>query len=128
MDGSGEKGQNDYGGYGGASGKIEIIQTINHAGEVNRFNNTFCRPCLLSVTFFFKYSPVLVTCHKILTSLRRKVHRAMCWFSTRSSDFLEHFQRTCSTSLPFQSKHDSKPNKIGECTPDIRLTGHEKEG
>jgi len=28
--------KNEYGGYGGASGKVEIVQSINHQGEVNR--------------------------------------------------------------------------------------------
>ena len=27
-----------------------------------------------------------------------------------------------------RTKHPSKPNKAGECLPDLRLTGHEKEG
>jgi len=35
-DGKDDEEKNEYGGYGGASGKLEIIQMINHNGEVNR--------------------------------------------------------------------------------------------
>mgnify|MGYP001267324268 CR=1 FL=1 len=34
-DGSNEE-KGEFGGYGCASGKVEIIQSINHDGEVNR--------------------------------------------------------------------------------------------
>jgi len=79
--------KNNYGGYSGVSGKVEIIQKINHDGEVNR-----ARYC--------PQNPNLI--------------------ATKTAGPCVY--------LFDKSKHPSKPPKGGQCTPDLRLEGHKREG
>jgi len=79
--------KSEAGGYGGATGKIEIIQMINHPGEVNR------------ARYMPQNANIIAT-------------------KTAGPEVLV-FDRT---------KHSLKPGKAGSVNPDLRLTGHTKEG
>jgi len=77
----------ESGGFGGVTGKLEIVQKINHPKEVNRARYCPQNPDLIAT-------------------------------KTPTNDVLL-FDRT---------KHPSKPPKNGQCSPDLRLVGHKKEG
>ncbi|KAL7425057.1 Histone acetyltransferase type B subunit 2 [Cryptotrichosporon argae] len=77
----------ELGGYTKSPARIQIIQTINHQGEVNRARYMPQNPNLIATKTVD--GPVLV------------------------------FDRT---------KHESKAAVRGECKPDIRLIGQEREG
>ena len=77
----------EAGGFGGVTGKVEIIQKINHPKEVNRARYMPQNPDVIATK---------TATHEVLI-----------------------FDRT---------KHPSKPARSGQCSPDLRLNGHRKEG
>jgi histone-binding protein RBBP4 len=79
--------KNEIGGYGGSTAKIEVVQRINHDGEVNRA----------------KYMPQN---HTIIAT-------------KTPSGLVYVFDYT---------KHPSSPPTDGTCTPQLKLSGHKKEG
>ena len=74
-------------GFGRTTGKVQVVQHINHDGEVNRARAMPQNP------------------HVIATK-------------TVSADVY----------LFDYTKHPSKPNDNGQCTPDLVLKGHKTEG
>lgn len=79
--------RSDAGSYGGAAGKIEIVQQIWHSTEVHRARYMPQNPNIIATKGAFK--EVLV------------------------------FDKT---------RHPSKPARNGECSPELKLLGHRKEG
>eukprot|EP01132_Coremiostelium_polycephalum_P003268 gene3268-4092_t len=77
----------EVGGIGSVSEKIEIVQKINHEGEVNR-------------------ARVMPQNHTIIAT--KTVSSEVYVFDT--------------------SKHPMEPNPDGKCLPNLKLTGHSKEG
>lgn len=100
----------EFGGFGSVSGKIEIEIKINHEGEVNRARYMPQNPCIIAT-------------------------------KTPTSDVLV-FDYTKHPSKPGELKPQVKRlylcillqcllfilDPSGECTPDLRLRGHQKEG
>ena len=82
-----QDGKTQYGGFGGTSGKVQIIQKIPHQGEVNRA----------------AYMP------QNINIIASKI----------SNGEVHIFDKT---------KHPSKPNKNNEVNPQIKCSGHDKEG
>lgn len=97
--------KNDAGGFNGISGRLEVIQKINHPKEVNRARYCPQNPDLIATK---------VGAHPCCSLVRALT---MC-LQTPSNDVLI-FDRT---------KHPSKPPKNGIVAADLRLTGHKKEG
>lgn len=77
----------DYGGYSGAAGRVDIVQQINHDGDVNRAR-------------YMPHNPNLI--------------------ATKSA--------VADVFVFDKSKHPAKPHADGVCRPDLRLSGHTKEG
>ncbi|KAK9805231.1 hypothetical protein WJX72_007327 [[Myrmecia] bisecta] len=77
----------EVGGFGAPAGKVQVIQQINHDGEVNR---------------------------------ARHMPQNPFWIATKTV--------SAEVYCFDYSRHPSKPNQDGRCTPDIRLTGHKTEG
>lgn len=77
----------EVGGYGAASGKVQVVQQINHDGEVNRAR-------------YMPQNPFLIA--------TKTVSAEVYVFD--------------------YSKHPSRPQHEGTCSPDLRLRGHKTEG
>ncbi|KAA8492986.1 Histone-binding protein RBBP4 [Porphyridium purpureum] len=81
-------GAEDAGGFGyGGLGKVEVIQKINHDGEVNRARYCPQKPTIVAT---------------------KTVSADICIFAL--------------------DKHPMKPVNNGVCSPQLKLTGHKKEG
>lgn len=97
-----------YGGFGGAAGKIEVVQRIIHDGEVNRAR-------------YMPQNADLIATKTKSTGVCSTSFFAVSTFGCvdLSAGLIYIFDRT---------KHPSKPPRGGKCTPNLKLTGHDEEG
>lgn len=105
----------EFGGFGSVSGKIEIEIKINHEGEVNRARYMPQNPCIIATKT--PTSDVLVF------------------------DYTKHPSKPGSSTVEIHASEKAQLRWIsrwslqwyvldlsGECSPDLRLKGHQKEG
>lgn len=102
----------EFGGFGTVSGKIEIEIKINHEGEVNRARYMPQNPCIIATKT--PTSDVLVFDYNKHPSKPGEV-----------TAIVAYIQRT-HQRMPECSMYVLEPS--GECNPDLRLKGHQKEG
>lgn len=105
----------EFGGFGSVSGKIEIEIKINHEGEVNRARYMPQNPCIIATKT--PTSDVLVFDY---TKHPSKPGEMTC------ETFVLNSWSVCSEYLLNDIIAIVDPS--GECTPDLRLRGHQKEG
>lgn len=111
----------EFGGFGSVSGKIEIEIKISHEGEVNRARYMPQNPCIIATKT--PTSDVLVfdyTKHpsKPGREITLPPCNAHCCFSSAAL-------RNVMVNL---CKYFPPADPSGECRPDLRLRGHQKEG
>ena len=110
----------EFGGFGSVSGKIEIEIKINHEGEVNRARYMPQNPCIIATKT--PTSDVLVFDYTKHPSKPGNI--------TAKTHFLKQFQNAIAL-VPhsfFYINFIVFEDPSGECTPDLRLRGHQKEG
>lgn len=111
----------EFGGFGSVSGKIEIEIKINHEGEVNRARYMPQNPCIIATKT--PTSDVLVFDY---TKHPSKPGKSL-FFSTEGKLNPEPVRAVSIlrgvSVLPVFGIDPS-----GECSPDLRLRGHQKEG
>lgn len=90
----------EFEGFGSVSGKIEIEIKINHEGEVNRVRYMLQNPCIIATKTWLGLQLKHIFLQHVL--------------------FLDFFFVTL---ILFKFE-----DPFGECTPDLRLRGHQKEG
>lgn len=106
----------EFGGFGSVSGKIEIEIKINHEGEVNRARYMPQNPCIIATKT--PTSDVLVFDY---TKHPSKPGQDYC-----SINILLHKFHLFIHMNVFICIYIVDPS--GECHPDLRLRGHQKEG
>jgi len=104
----------EFGGFGSVSGKIEIEIKINHEGEVNRARYMPQNPCIIATKT--PTSDVLVFDYTKHPSKPGRITARCVLFCI--------FLTFVKLKLDFIYIKDPS----GECTPDLRLRGHQKEG
>lgn len=105
----------EFGGFGSVSGKIEIEIKINHEGEVNRARYMPQNPCIIATKT--PTSDVLVFDYtKHPSKPGRLGAKTMFVNCVITVVFI------CRMTFRFTE------DPSGECTPDLRLRGHQKEG
>lgn len=102
----------DVGGFGRAPGKIQVVQQINHDGEVNRARYGISDAASSGVAMLVvNFLPVKLLC---------------CNRYMPQNSFLLATKTVHAEVYIFDySKHPSKPQPDSKCQPDLRLLGHE---
>ena len=106
----------EFGGFGSVSGKIEIEIKINHEGEVNRARYMPQNPCIIATKT--PSSDVLVFDY---TKHPSRPGKSIALFDVQLSTIKNGIDNIL-LMLPFYLDAN------GECSPDLRLKGHQKEG
>lgn len=105
----------EFGGFGSVSGKIEIEIKINHEGEVNRARYMPQNPCIIATK-----TP---TSDVLVFDYTKHPSKPGTWIRHSTDIALSPY---CASEIYAFVLLSTDVN--GECRPDLRLRGHQKEG